>query len=83
LRAPDWVFGIAWSGAMSAVRLGRLIRHLRSGLTEIYVHPATRSGFENCARGYRYADELAALMDPKVIALTRQPNVTLSGYSDF
>jgi len=83
LRAPDWVFGLAWSGAMSAARLGRLMRHLPSGLTEIYLHPATRDGFENCAPGYRYADELAALMDLKVIALTRQPDVTLGGYSDF
>ena len=83
LRAPDCVFGLAWSGAMSAARLGRLIRHLRSGLTEIYLHPATRGGFENCAQGYRYADEFAALMDPKVIALTRRPDVKLGGYSDF
>jgi hopanoid biosynthesis associated protein HpnK len=83
LRAPDRVFGLAWSGGMSAARLGRLIRHLPSGLTEIYLHPATRDGFENCAPGYRYADELAALMDPNVIALTRQPDVTLGGYSDF
>jgi len=83
LRAPDCVFGLAWSGAMSAARLGRLIRRLPSGLTEIYLHPAIRNGFENSALGYRYADELAALMDPKVIALTRQPDVTLGGYSDF
>jgi chitin disaccharide deacetylase len=83
LRAPDWVFGLAWSGAMSAARLGQLIRHLHSGLTEIYLHPATRGGFENCAQGYRYADELAALIDPKVIALTRQLDVALGGYSDF
>jgi chitin disaccharide deacetylase len=83
LRAPDYVFGLAWSGAMSAARLGQLIRHLHSGLTEIYLHPATRGGFENCAQGYRYAEELDALMDPNVIALTRQPDVTSGGYSDF
>jgi chitin disaccharide deacetylase len=83
LRAPDCVFGLAWSGAMSAARLGGLIRRLPGGLTEIYSHPATRDDFENCAQGYRYADELAALMDPNVIALTRQPDVTLGGYSDF
>jgi chitin disaccharide deacetylase len=83
LRAPDYVFGLAWSGAMSAVKLGRLIRHLPGGFTEIYLHPATRDGFENSTPGYRYADELAALMDPKVIALTRRPDVTLGGYSDF
>jgi len=82
LRAPDYVFGLAWSGAMSATRLDWLMRHLPDGLTEIYFHLATRDGFENCAKGYRYADELTALMAPDVIALTRQPDVTLGGYSD-
>jgi hopanoid biosynthesis associated protein HpnK len=82
LRAPDRVFGLAWSGAMSAARLGRLIRHLPGGLTEIYLHPATRDAFENCAQGYRYADELTGLMDPQVIALTRKPDMTIGGYSD-
>jgi hypothetical protein len=83
LRAPDRVFGLAWSGAMSAARLGRLITHLPRGLTEIYFHPATRDGFDGCAPGYRYADELAALTDPRVIALTRRPDVTLGGFSDL
>jgi len=83
LRSPDCVFGLAWSGAMSAARLGGLIRHLPAGSTEIYLHPATRDGFKNCAHGYRYADELAALINPNVIALTRRPDVALGGYSDF
>lgn len=68
---------------MSTAWLGRLIPHLPGGLTEIYLHPVTRGGFKNCARGYRYADDLAALVDPDVIARTRQPDVKLGGYSDF
>jgi chitin disaccharide deacetylase len=83
MRAPDHVFGLAWSGAMSAARVGGLIPHLPQGLTEIYLHPATRDGFDGSAPGYRYADELAALTDPHVIALTRRPDVTLGGFSDF
>jgi hopanoid biosynthesis associated protein HpnK len=83
LRAPDHVFGLAWSGAMSAERLRRLIPHLPAGLTEIYFHPATRDGFADSAPGYRYAGELAALTDPGVIALMRQPEVALGGFSDF
>jgi hopanoid biosynthesis associated protein HpnK len=83
LHAPDHVFGLAWSGAMSAARLGGLIPRLPAGLTEIYFHPATCDGFEDSAPGYRYADELAALTDPHVIALTRRPDVTLGGFSDF
>ncbi len=83
LRAPDEVFGLAWSGAMSADRLLRLIPHLRDGLTEIYFHPATHDSFADSAPGYRYAGELAALTDPGVIALMRRPGVTLGGFSDF
>jgi chitin disaccharide deacetylase len=83
LRSPDCVFGLAWSGAMTAARLDGLLRHLPTGSTEIYLHPATRDGFENCAQGYRYADELAALIDPHIIALTRRPDVALGGYLDF
>jgi chitin disaccharide deacetylase len=83
LRAPDHVFGLAWTGAMSAERLGGIIPRLPDGLTEIYFHPATHDSFEDSAPGYRYAGELAALTDPHVIALTRRPDVTLGGFSDF
>jgi hopanoid biosynthesis associated protein HpnK len=83
LRAPDHVFGLAWSGAMSAQRLGGLLFLLQDGLTEIYFHPATRDAFEDSAPGYRYAGDLAALTDPEVTALARRPDVTLGGFSDF
>jgi hopanoid biosynthesis associated protein HpnK len=83
LRAPDRVFGLAWSGAMSAERLDGLIPRLPGGLTEIYFHPATRDGFTESAPGYRYAGEFAALTDARIIALTRRPDVTLGGFSDF
>jgi hopanoid biosynthesis associated protein HpnK len=83
LRAPDHVFGLAWTGAMSAERLGGLISRLPAGLTEIYFHPATHDSFTDSAPGYRYVGELAALTDPAVIALTRRPDVTLGGFSDF
>jgi chitin disaccharide deacetylase len=83
LRTPDHVFGLAWSGAISAERLRRLIPRLPAGLTEIYFHPATVDRFADSAPGYRYADELAALTDGDVVALMRQPDVTLGGFSDF
>jgi chitin disaccharide deacetylase len=83
LLAPDHVFGLAWSGAMSAERLRRLIPLLPAGLTEIYFHPATRDSFADSAPGYRYADELAALTDGDVIALMRNSDVILGGFSDF
>ena len=49
LTAPDRVFGLAWSGAMTEPRLAGLLRQLPDGLTEIYSHPATRAGFAGAA----------------------------------
>ena len=61
IASPDQVFGLAWSGAMTPLRLQGLIAHLPSGVTEIYAHPATASSFAGAAPGYQYEQELAAL----------------------
>ena len=42
------------------------------GLVEVYAHPATADRFPGSARGYRYRDELAALVDPEVIAAVKR-----------
>jgi hypothetical protein len=83
LRSPDAVFGLAWSGAMTAPRLCGLLHHLSEGCTEIYTHPATCDRFEGHAPGYRYADELAALTAPDAVAAARRPGIVLGGYCDF
>lgn len=81
MLVPDQVFGLRWSGAMTADRLLGLIRNLPPGLSEIYLHPATEGGFVGAAAGYRYAEELAALTDTRV----RQAASRFSrgGFSDF
>ena len=64
----DHVFGLAWSGAMTEERLLGLIPHLPDGVSEIYFHPA-RELTPRLARtmpGYRHADELQALLSPRV-----------------
>jgi hopanoid biosynthesis associated protein HpnK len=81
LMAPDAVFGLAWSGAMSTTRLLGLLKHLPEGRSEIYLHPATADDFAGHAPGYRYAQELAALIAPDVIAAAR--DLRLGGYADF
>ena len=83
LGAPDAVFGLAWSGAMTAKRMTALIRNLPSGLTEIYVHPATADVFGGHAPGYCYAHELAALVSPAVVDAARASGAKLGGYADF
>lgn len=79
----DRVFGLAWSGAMSSERLEKLISTLPSGLSEIYLHPATGGEFPGAAAGYRYEDELAALTSPAVASGLREAGLRLGGFSDF
>ena len=83
VAAPDQVFGLAWSGAMTADRLRGVMRCLPDGLSEIYLHPAKSAQYPGSAPGYRYLEEFEALMDPDVAAAARAPGVTLGGYSDF
>lgn len=83
LQVPDAVFGLAWSGGMTEARLCGLLSRLPEGRTEIYMHPATAGGFEGHAPGYRYTDELAALVAPSAVAAARAADLTLGGYSEF
>lgn len=83
LLTPDQVFGLAWSGAMTQTRLAGILDHLPSGLTEIYLHPATSDAFGGAAPGYRYAAEYAALTDPVVLDAARRCGARRGGFSDF
>jgi len=83
LLAADRVFGLAWSGAMTETRVAGLLAHLPDGLTEIYFHPATSNSFSGAAPGYRYADELAALVAPRIVSAARGHDIRLIGYSDL
>ena len=78
---PDQVFGLAWSGAMTAERVRAIVEHLPPGLSELYLHPATADAWPGSAPGYRYRDELAALIDPGVKAAAG--GVTLGRFADF
>ena len=66
----DHVFGMADSGAMDEARLLEILGRLPEGVTEIYLHPAVESGAAIAASmsGYRHAQELAALLSPRVRA---------------
>ncbi len=82
LLVPDQVFGLRWSGHMTVERLLGLVRHLPEGLSEIYLHPAT-SAYTGAASGYRYREELDALMADPVIEACRDSSLRLGGFSDF
>jgi hopanoid biosynthesis associated protein HpnK len=82
MHAPDQVFGLRWSGQMTKTRLLHLIPRLPEGLSEIYLHPATGT-FLGHAKGYHHESELAALIDPDVVAACRKASVKMGGYADF
>jgi len=79
----DQVFGLAWSGAMTPERVAGIIHRLPEGLSELYVHPATAGGFEGAAPGYRYAEELSALVAAETVDALRNSGATLGSFSTF
>ena len=82
LAHNDQVFGIAASGAMDEPTLLAILANLPPGATEIYLHPATRSGaaIAPAMSGYRHADELAALLSPHVRAALDATRAGRGGY---
>ena len=78
--SPDYVFGLAWSGAMNTGRVKAVLQRLPDGVSEIYLHPATRS-YPGAAPGYHYTDELTALLADEVVAAAR--NLQRGRFSDF
>lgn len=83
LLIPDRTLGLAWSGAMTPTRVAALLRHLPSGLSELYTHPATGGGFSGEAPGYAYAAERDALVSEEARVLVRGPAIASGGFSDF
>ncbi|NBC37854.1 hopanoid biosynthesis-associated protein HpnK [Novosphingobium sp. FSY-8] len=68
LMTNDAVAGLTQSGAFDTPAMLAALAAIGPGLTELYTHPATRNAYDGSAAGYRYRDELAALIDPQVIA---------------
>jgi chitin disaccharide deacetylase len=82
VATPKAVFGLRWSGEMTRDRLRLLLENLPPGFSEIYLHPATSDGFPGHAPGYRYVEELEALLDPGNAEALRRSGRRLCGYRD-
>lgn len=80
----DYVIGIARSGAMDEQTVLAALRRLPPGVGELYLHPATVSGarISPSMRGYRHADELAALLSPRVRTALKQVAPRRGGFAD-
>jgi hopanoid biosynthesis associated protein HpnK len=81
----DAVIGIARSGAMDEPALLDALAHLRPGVTEIYLHPATIGGaaIAPTMSGYRHDAELAALLSPRVRQASEAAARLRGGYRDL
>lgn len=79
----DHLFGIAGSGAMDEAALLKVLARLPYGVTEIYLHPAVAGAIiAPSMPRYRHADELEALLSPRVRAAMAALNVRRGGYGD-
>lgn len=78
----DRVYGIRRSGGMDEAALLDVLQNLPAGLTEIYLHPAVRDHLVPSMATYRHADELAALLSPRVRAAVAANAVACRGFSD-
>lgn len=81
MAVNDHVFGLAWTGHMTAERVLRLVPHLPEGISELYFHPAARrdATIDRLMPTYEHEAELAALCDPRVGAALRQVGLTSYG----
>ena len=80
----DYVVGIAKTGQMTEGVLLDALAKLPDGVGEIYCHPAVmgEGALSPGMRGYRHADELAALLSPRVEAAIEAAGATRGGFAD-
>jgi hopanoid biosynthesis associated protein HpnK len=85
LTCNDRVFGMSCSGDLNEARLLAILGRLPQGVTEIYLHPAipTPGPLTPSMQTYRHADELAALLSPRVRAAVAASNAVCGGYADL
>jgi hopanoid biosynthesis associated protein HpnK len=80
VKCNETLFGISTTGAMDEARLLEILAHLPEGLTEIYLHPATRDGLTPGMSAYRHRDELDALLSARVRAAVRASGARTGGF---
>lgn len=74
IRHNDFLLGLAATGSMDKDSMIAALANLPEGVSEIMTHPASGDwdNSEPEAAGYRFADELAALIDPEVRTAAEQ-----------
>jgi hopanoid biosynthesis associated protein HpnK len=78
----DHVFGLRHSGGMDEAVMLDILRDLPEGLSEVYLHPASRGHITDSMADYRHADELAALLSPRVRQTIAERYHLCDGFAD-
>ncbi len=78
----DHVFGIRHSGGMDEAAMLAILDQLPEGLSEIYLHPASHGHLTDSMANYRHADELAALLSPRVRDVIGARYTLCDGFTD-
>ena len=81
----DYIVGISESGHFDEAALLRALADLPQGVAEIYLHPACVSGAQiaQSMPDYHHADELAALLSPRVRAAIERAGCVVGGFADL
>jgi len=85
IRFNDAILGLRDSGQLDAARVRVLLASLPDGVTELYLHPATKrwSGIDALPGHYQPQSELAALIDPSVRAAVEASGAALATFADL
>lgn len=80
-----YIFGMNDSGGMNLDLVLRFLRHLPSGITEIYFHPASRpcAEMDRTMKDYAYQEEFRALKSPALRQALLASDIRCTGYSDL
>ena len=78
----DHVFGLRHSGGMDEAVMLAILEQLPAGLSEVYLHPASHGHITESMADYRHADELAALLSPRVRQAIGERYRLCDGFSD-
>jgi hopanoid biosynthesis associated protein HpnK len=81
----DHVAGLARSGRLDEAAFIDALARLPAGVNEIYCHPAVsgQAPLTLAMAHYRHADELAALLSPRVAAAIEATGARRGGFSDI
>ncbi len=83
IATNDYVFGMIDTGHMTPERVRRYLANLPSGVSELYVHPATHTWAQAFPPDYDFAGEFAALIDPQVIERVRGADVRQTTFTQL